>query len=369
MYDYDPTDPTIQYLTNNKDFTIDEGGFTYSPLIYNLAGTANLPYRFDTPTTSSVTITVPGQSTIGDPLPGNVISTFFIENIQPVNYYSQEGVSFFLKHFSQVGESLYVEITRRSLNNFTADRIITVAFTSLDANKFISFMDGTVYDYDYPYVSRVYTYVTNSSTTSTSTLFITGSIDSDSRLYAEDQYTVRFSATQSKFYNTFTFDQTSSLMDICTFPFNSLSPGDLIRFYNTTSSIPTEWSRDDEFIVKSINLISPTGSGFLTASVVLDRPLNVANVDSNSFPSYISRYIILKHLPDETNIIANFYLPSINTQKSDLITVGNSVYTNKSSVLNSVGNQFGLIFPQYMSGSVKAEAGNAIKSLKSQNLI
>jgi hypothetical protein len=158
-------------------------------------------------------------------------------------------------------------------------------------------------------------------------------------------------------------------MDICTFPFNSLAPGDLVRFYNTTSSIPTEWSRDDEFVVKSINLISPTGSGFLTASMVLDRPLNVANVDSNSFPSYISKYIILKHLPDETNIIANFYLPSVNTQKSDLITVGNSVYTNKSSVVNSVGNQFGLIFPQYMSGSVKEEAGNAIKSLKSQNLI
>jgi hypothetical protein len=52
-----------------------------------------------------------------------------------------------------------------------------------------------------------------------------------------------------------------------------------------------------------------------------------------------------------------------------LITVGNSVYTNKSSVVNSVGNQFGLIFPQYVSGSVKDEAGNAIKSLKSQNLI
>jgi hypothetical protein len=290
-------------------------------------------------------------------------------NVQSVNYYSQEGVSFFIKHFTPVGEDLYVEITRRSLNNFTADRIITVAFTSLDANKFISFMDGTVYDYGDPYVSRVYTYITNSSTTSTSTLFITGSIDGDSRLYAEDQYTVRFSATQSKFYNTFTFDQTSSLMDICTFPFNSLAPGDLVRFYNTTSSIPTEWSRDDEFVVKSINLISPTGSGFLTASMVLDRPLNVANVDSNSFPSYISKYIILKHLPDETNIIANFYLPSVNTQKSDLITVGNSVYTNKSSVVNSVGNQFGLIFPQYMSGSVKEEAGNAIKSLKSQNLI
>lgn len=370
MYDYDPTDPNIQYLTNNKDFTIDEGGFTYSPLIYKFtAGAANLPYRFATSFLITSSITVPGQPEISDPNPNNAASTFSITNIQSVNYYSQEGVSFFIKHYSPVNEDIYVEITRRSLNNLTADRIITVAFTSLDANKLISFMEGSVYDYGEPYVSRVYRYEPGSTTTSTSTLFITGSIDTDSRWYAEDQYTVRFSPTQSKYYNTFTFDQTSSLMDICTFPFNSLSPGDLIRFYNTTSSTPTAWSRDDEYIVKSINLISPTGSGFLTASVTLDRPLNVANVDSNSFPSYISRYIILKHLPDETNIIANFYLPSINTQKSDLITVGNSVYTNKSSVVNSVGNQFGLIFPQYMSGSVKDEAGNAIKSLKSQNLI
>ena len=155
------------------------------------------------------------------------------------------------RRFSRIGT--FVEFT---------DRTITVSFSAGDSNKFVSFMDGNVYDYGDPYVSRVYTYVTNSSTTSTTTAFITGSIDGDSRWYAEDQYTVRFSPTQSKYYNTFTFDQTSSYMDICTFPFNSLQPGDLIRFYNTTSSVPTEWSRDDEYIVKSINLISPTGSGF-----------------------------------------------------------------------------------------------------------
>ena len=369
MYDYDPTDPNIQYLTNNNDFTIDEGGFTYSPLIYNLTGTATLPYRFDTSFLVTSSITAPGQPVISEPNSSNAASTFSITDIQSIHQYSQNGISFWVKHYTVVNQDVYVEITRDDLTGYNLPRTITVAFSSGEYNKFVSFFAGDVYEYGTPYISRVYTYTPGSTTTSTSTAFITGSVDGDSRWYAEDQYTVRFSATQSKYYNIFTFDQTSSYMDICTFPFKSLQAGDLIRFYNTTSSTPTEWSRDDEYIVKSVNLISPTGSGFLTASVTLDRPLNSANVDSNSFPSYISKYIILKHLPDETNIIANFYLPSLNTQKSDLITVGNSVYTNKSSVVNSVGNQFGLIFPQYISGSVKDEAGNAIKSLKSQNLI
>ena len=368
MYDYDPTDPNIQYLTNNSNFTIAEGGFTYSPILYNLTGDANLHYKFKTPFLITSSVTVPGQPVITEPNAGNGVDSFTVTGIQSVHYYSQDGISFFVKHYTVVGQDLYVEISRPSLNGGTQVSTITVAFSATDANKFVSFFAGNPYNYGEPYVSRVYTYTTGGTSTSSTSVFITGSIDGDSRWYADDQYTVRFSATQSLYYSHFTFDQTSSYMDICTFPF-TVQPGDMVRFYNTTSSTPDKWSRNDEYTVKEVNLLVPTGSGFLTASVTFDRPLNIANVDSNSFPSYISKYIVLKHLPDETNIIANFYLPSLNTQKSDLITVGNSVYVNKSSVVNSVGNQFGLIFPEYISGSIKDQAGNAIKSLKSQNLI
>lgn len=368
MYDYDPTDPNIQYLTNNDNFTIDEGGFTYSPMLYNLTGTDTLKYKFTTPFVLTSSINVPDDPIQSQPNPENVGSTFSITDIRYINRFGNNGVSFTVDHITPVTQNVYVSIMRPAINPLFSDSFITVFFESGTIFENVLFFAGNSSDYGDPEIVDAYIQTPGGSSSSTTSTFITGTIDNNPKWHAESQTTVRLSATQAQYYQKFIQDQSSSFMDTCIFPLD-IKPGDMIRFFNYTSSTDTAWSREDEYTVKSVNLLFPTGSGYLTASIELDRPLNAANVDSNSFPSDISRYIVLKHLPDETNIIANFFLPSQNTQRSDLITVGNSVYTNKSTVLNSVGNQFGLIFPQYISGSIKDNAGNVIKSLKSQNLI
>jgi len=78
--------------------------------------------------------------------------------------------------------------------------------------------------------------------------------------------------------------------------------------------------------------------------VTLDRNLSRNNVDRGSFPSFVSRYIALKKIPDETNLILNY---------------------------SSSGNipQDGLVFPQYINPLVKRNSGNLVKALKQQNLI
>jgi hypothetical protein len=170
---------------------------------------------------------------------------------------------------------------------------------------------------------------------------------------------------QSQNYGRFVQAVTESLMDVCTFPFQ-IEPGDIVRFNNYTSS----WSRNDEFTITNVEPAANVSGVTNYVYIDLDRPISTANIPSNKFTDgTITQYIVLKRIPDETNLIVNFELPTDNTQHSDLITIGNSVYYNRSTVLNPVGNQFGLVFPQYISGSIKQGAGNTIKSLKSQNLI
>jgi hypothetical protein len=59
----------------------------------------------------------------------------------------------------------------------------------------------------------------------------------------------------------------------------------------------------------------------------------------------ICRYIVWKHLPDETNVILKY-----NPKDSTLV-------------------ENGLLFPQYIDEPVRKNAGNTVKALKAQNLI
>jgi hypothetical protein len=62
LFNYDPTQPYIQKLTNNSDFSIYEGGYRYSPMLYNIAGTEPMYYKLLQPS-SSVTTTYPPSNT------------------------------------------------------------------------------------------------------------------------------------------------------------------------------------------------------------------------------------------------------------------------------------------------------------------
>ena len=62
-------------------------------------------------------------------------------------------------------------------------------------------------------------------------------------------------------------------------------------------------------------------------------------------PLKACRYIIWKHVPDETNVMLRY-----NPKNSNIV-------------------EEGLLFPQYISEEVKTNSGNTIKSLRAQNLL
>ena len=113
----------------------------------------------------------------------------------------------------------------------------------------------------------------------------------------------------------------------------------MLRFYNKASQT---FGREDEFRVASVYQAQEAGNSYYYINT--DRGLSLNNIDSGSFPSFVSRYIALKHLPDETNLILN--------------------YTSSTNI-----PQDGLIFPQYINPLVRRNSGNLIKALKQQNLI
>jgi hypothetical protein len=162
------------------------------------------------------------------------------------------------------------------------------------------------------------------------------------------------------YYNTngLTFKSTSdpsfsgSAIDPVIFPF-SLSKGDRISFYDSASRLA--WNEQFEYVVKSVSITGSTNT--ITSSAILvdvDRAINLALFASSSTvptesvtgAAYRScRYIVWKHVPDETNIILKY------SPKDPRLT------------------ENGIIFPEYIDPEVRDNAGNVVKALKQQNLI
>ncbi len=162
----------------------------------------------------------------------------------------------------------------------------------------------------------------------------------NARWYAINNTTLRISQAQSQYYGSFTFGGPfiTSSFETPVFPF-SLEKGDMLRFFNKSSKT---FGREDEFRVISAYQAQEAGTTY--DYVNIDRGISLNNIDSTSFPSFVSRYIVLKHIPDETNLILN--------------------YTSSTNI-----PQDGLVFPQYINPLVRRNSGNLIKALKQQNLI
>ena len=125
----------------------------------------------------------------------------------------------------------------------------------------------------------------------------------------------------------------------------------MIRLYNYTSS----WGRTGEY---TINEVNTSYNGFVSFTV--DRDVNYSDTkdfgvamqdayENGPSPTYgsgsvIESYVILKLIPDETNIILDF---------------------NSTSNIQSDG----ILFPKYIDEAVKLNSGNIIKSLTQQNLL
>lgn len=185
------------------------------------------------------------------------------------------------------------------------------------------------------------------STTITTTTYTTTGTDSEPCLRWTNANTVQLSdfITQAFIRNSqVLFDQSSdpgadnANIEPIYYPVE-INTGDGIHFY--TSSLG--WSEQEEYRVVRTFLSGSDTSQRLY--IELDRNLNSSVTATGEFGSNICKYIIAKHVPDETNLILRY-----NPFENDRV-------------------EEGLIFPQYLDEPVRKNSGNVIKSLRSQNLI
>jgi hypothetical protein len=159
--------------------------------------------------------------------------------------------------------------------------------------------------------------------------------------YAIDQNSIKLSLSQSIYYSNFVFsasyNESGYGMDTPIFAL-SASQMDLIRLYNQTG----RWTNKSEYRIQSVTTLQDSTGSFVVLN--LDRSIDPADTDYGTIPSKISKYMLLRRLPDETNVILNYDLGTPITQD-------------------------GLLFPQYIEDNVKNNSGNVVKALKQQNLI
>ena len=214
-----------------------------------------------------------------------------------------------------------------------------------------------------PYVSNISSGGGGAPTTGsfTSVYYTTQVTSSNPCIYFLSQSNqLVFNSTISFYYNSngITFNSTSdpswaaSSLDPVLFPF-TLEPGDKISLYDSASRLG--WDERFEYVVKSVSVSGSLNT--VSSSVLLvdvDRPVNLALFSSGSpvpvdtitgSPYRACRYIVWKHLPDETNVILRYSPKDNNIQ------------------------EIGVLFPEYIDPTVRDNAGNVIKSLKQQNLI
>ena len=347
LFDYDPTDQNIQFLTNNQNLSLFEGGFRYSPVLYNTGSTANSVYLFRNPFAATQDVQIPASNNYFTPNSNNNIDNFSITSalVPPgIQYAYTVSIAYALTTISQnlrIGLKRIANSTAISLGY--SDQVLFVEYNSGTSFSvtLTQILPGDPSLFGAPELFDVSAFTPGTATQSTETVFYNSVSESasQSRWYAVNNTTLRLSVTQSLYYGSFTFGgPTASGMETPVFPF-SLEQGDMLRFYNKASQT---FGREDEFRVASVYQAQEAGNSYYYINT--DRGLSLNNIDSGSFPSFVSRYIALKHLPDETNLILN--------------------YTSSTNI-----PQDGLIFPQYINPLVRRNSGNLIKALKQQNLI
>ena len=351
LFDYDPTDQNIQFLTNNQNLSLFEGGFRYSPVLYNTGSTANSVYLFRDPFAAQNDLQATGSATYSTPNSNNNIDNFSITAdliFNGIQYAYKVVVSYALSP-TAISQNLRIGLTRKAttagVNLGYADQILYLEYnsgTSFTGGITLSqIMAGDPSLFLAPELFDVSAFTPGTVQSFTETVFFNSVTESasQSRWYAVNNTTLRLSAVQSLYYGSFTFaGQPSASLETPVFPF-SLEKGDMVRFYNKQSQT---FGREDEFRVVSVYQAQESGNTYYYLNI--DRGLSLNNIDSGAFPSFVSRYIALKHIPDETNLILN--------------------YTSSTNI-----PQDGLIFPQYINPLVRRNSGNLIKALKQQNLI
>jgi hypothetical protein len=361
LFDYNPTDPNVQYFTNNQNVTLFEGGFRYSPVLYNLTGTYSsaMNYIFKNPIPGTSQIQVTGSNVISAPSPDNTISNFsatFISSTSPIaNQPAYTATITKSPLGGSISQNLQFGLRRtatvQGLLNGYVDQVYYAQYPAGTGTPITiggpsnPILIGDSSNFNTPTLFDVSAYNSGSVQTSIFSITYNSVNETDCRWVAINDKTIRLTATQSLYYGAFTYGATASFVDTPVFPF-TLEYGDMLRFYNVSSS--TFGPQDEYRVVSTYQSTTTSGSvNTLYYYVNIDRSLNTSNLDAGSgsaYPANISRYMALKKIPDETNLILN--------------------YSSSANI-----TQDGLIFPQYLNPLVRKNSGNLVKAMKQQNLI
>jgi hypothetical protein len=398
IFDYDESNPYTQKLANDPTIAIYEGGWRYLPILHNVSRSS--PYQqFEFTTYPKKSVEVGSgispdspfldtdnyrydnnfdlivQCVPTGPNTSTIIKTW-IANISSDLGSVDFPVTLTIKYnrvlasgdgsLSCDNDEVTVFATIPKDSNSTSIALIPAQYNSDSNNCFgdddIQTFNDQSYICEFNIISVTGGSIIIDSKGSTTETFYTEFFTSSACLYLLTQSNeIVFDPTLSYWYNSpfapLTFsssgdiDWANSGLSPVVVPFQ-LSTGDKISFYNSQS---LGWSELSEYTIKNVRT---SGSNTSTSSSVLlaeiAESINVAlfssgsGIPTESFtgtPFRNCRYIVWKHVPDETNVILN-YNP-----------------TSPSLVEN------GILFPQYIDLPVRENAGNVIKSLKQQNLI
>ena len=397
LFEYDERNPFSQQLVNNPTTTIYEGGFRYLPILHQVSGsrsTTTQSFSLDTP----IPIIIQGSSGGGiDPNSPELQSS----NWRVGYYVCEQDNTFSSIYFAGVSASyhpngastpqavtfdVFVYIMAAMSSNGTCgtltERVLSInTGQSSDGITIASDTSGLTPSglgsgcssetdpnarWSNSGFSRTCTKFIDGieqrgggggGTTFTTTILTTNVSASQNCLYylSESKQIVFDSAIAYYYdyglvYNSTSDDywSTSPLERVIT-PF-TLNVGDRISLYNTSS---LGWDERFEYSIKNIIF---TGSGVTGSRLIaeVDRSIDGALLSSGSgvpidvvtgSPFRACRYVVWKHLPDETNVMLRY-----NPKDSTIV-------------------ENGLLFPQYIDEVVQANAGNTVKALKQQNLI
>ena len=363
LFDYDINNPYLQKLNNSdRDFTIWESGYSYSPLIYNASGA--LSYSLDTPIFTTTTPGTPAVFTTITPGQDNYWSSITGQIVVPYTY------------SSRLGFTASAVVTPSGAPANTSNKKVNISYTVTNTfrTETVPSYGGGTYLVTIPSGSAATYYVSDATSLPSTWLAgepltinivseqtvtdATPDVNSYTSLVLEPDTgwkltnsanQIVLSATQSLYYTRFTSSGSYDGLEAFVFPF-SISPNDIVRLPNNSSS---RWDKSGEFRVTSVgtlasgsNIGGTTTLKYSAITLNLNRPVSTEYTagPNGSYPQNIYKYMVLKRLEDET-----------------------SVYFD-SSIGKPITNE-GVLFSQYVSKEDKQKSGNVIKSLKQQNLI
>lgn len=394
LFDYDETNPYIQQLANDPTLAVYEGGWRYLPILHNVSRSSDFhQYILGSPTTIQVEqgsslppdsaylnsnnyqIVVTECSTVDTSGPENTITYSYSAEVTcsvgPIPLGAQVtltiGYSFVQGTCAAecsvgtytttvtLGEGQQYASVPAGLGGFgpctTAESVGSCSTPAIfPCYLSIESISGTGIGGGGGSTKSFFTYYTSVVTSSQSCLYYysqSNEIVFNSQLshyYAENS-PLFFSSSSDK-------DWSGSGLPPVILPF-SLAVGDKISFFDSSSRLG--WNELNEYTIKNVRVTGSTAT--LTGSVLLAEVVERVNLSlflsGSSVPTESitkspfrsCRYIVWKHVPDETNVMLRF-----NPKDPSII-------------------ENGLLFPQYIDTGVRDNAGNVVKALKQQNLI